>query len=101
MEKERSQKAREWNGIFSEWRKSGESRRGYCERKGISISAFGYWYKKLEMDGVEQSFVKIRGLSGIESAGLIARSGSVVVELSGGESEEFLIKIFRALKAVS
>lgn len=101
MEKERVQKAQEWNGIFSEWRKSGESRRGYCQRKGISISAFGYWYKKLEKDGVEQSFVKIAGLSGIGRNGLTARAGGVVVELSGVESEEFLIKIFRALKAVS
>ena len=101
MEKNRSEKAREWNGIFSEWRKSGESRRGYCERKGISISAFGYWYKKLEKDGVEHSLVKINGLAGIARNGLSACAGGVVVELSGVESEELLIKIFRALKAVS
>ena len=101
MEKERGQKAREWNGIFSEWRKGGESRRGYCKRKGISISAFGYWYKKLENDGGEQSFVKIEGLSGFGRNGLTARAGGVVVGLSGGESEELLIKLFRALRAVS
>jgi hypothetical protein len=101
MEKERGQKTQEWNDIFLEWRKSGESRRGYCQRKGISISAFGYWYKKLEKDDVEQSLVKVKGFPGIGRNGLAARAGSVVVELSGGESEELLIKIFRALEAVS
>ena len=101
MEKKRGQKAQEWNNIFLEWRESGESRRGFCQRKGITISAFGYWYKKLEKGGTEQSLVKMEGLSGIGRNGLTARAGGVVVGLSGGESEELLIKLFRALRAVS
>lgn len=101
MEQNQSQKVREWTDIFLEWQKNGKSRRGYCQHKGISISAFGYWYRKLESKSVEQSFIKVEGLSGIGRNGLTARAGEVVVELSGGESEELLIKVFRALKAVS
>jgi len=101
MEKNRDQKVREWKDIFSEWRESEESRRGFCSRKGISISAFGYWYKKLESDGLEQSFVKIEALSGLGRTGLTARAGGVLVELTGGESEEQLTRVFRALKAIS
>jgi hypothetical protein len=101
MEENRRKKAREWKDIFSEWSKSGESRRAYCRRKGISISAFGYWYKKLENDGLEQSFVRIERSSGIGGNGFTARAGGVLVELSGGETGDQLIKVFRALKAIS
>ena len=101
MEKERHQKVREWNDIFSEWRKSGESRRAFCGRKGISISAFGYWYKKLEKDSLEQSFVKMEALSDVVRNGFTARACGVLVELTGSETEEQLIKVFRALKAIS
>jgi hypothetical protein len=104
MEQNKRKKAAEWSDIFSEWRRSGESQRGYCRGKGISISAFGYWYRKLERDGVEQSFVKIGkigALPGIDRKGFSARAGGVLVELSGRESEELLMRVFRALKAIT
>ena len=84
MEQNQRKKAHEWSDIFSEWRGSGESRRGYCRGKGISISAFSYWYRKLESDGIEQSFVKIGkvgALPGIDRNGLTARAGGVLIEL--------------------
>jgi hypothetical protein len=104
MEQNRGKKAREWSDIFSDWRRSGESQRGYCRDKGISISAFGYWHRKLERDGVEQSFVKVRNVGsirGTDTDGLTVRAGGVLVELSGQESEEILMKVFRALQAIS
>jgi hypothetical protein len=104
MEQNQNQKVRVWNDIFSEWRRSGESQRGYCRRKGISISAFNYWHRKLENNDAEQSLVKVcdRGvLARVENNGLTAQAGGVLVELSGKESEEFLLKVFRALKAIS
>ena len=100
MERNQSKKTLEWRDIFMEWRKSGESQRGYCRRKGISISAFGYWYRKLESEGSEQSLVKIEAVSRIGRTGLTARAGGVLVELSGLESEELFLKVFRALKAI-
>ena len=82
MEQNKRKKATEWSDIFSEWRRSGGSQRGYCRDKGISISAFGYWYRKLERDGVEQSIVKIGTLPGMRRNGVTARAGGVLVELS-------------------
>ena len=101
MEQNKRKKATEWSDIFSEWRRSGGSQRGYCRDKGISISAFGYWYRKLERDGVEQSIVKIGTLPGMRRNGVTARAGGVLVELSGRESEELLMRVFRALKAIA
>ncbi len=104
MDEDRSQKAREWSAIFLEWRKSGESQRGYCRRTGLSISAFVYWYRKLEKDGAEQLFVKVRNvpaLAGLDGNRLTARAGGGSAELFGRESATQLTSVFRALKAIS
>jgi hypothetical protein len=103
MEQKQRRNALEWSDIFSEWRRSGKSQRGYCQGEGISISAFGYWYRKLERDGEEHPIVKISSLASLPSvggSGLTARAGGVLVDLTGGESEDLLIRVFRALKAV-
>ena len=103
---QRQQKRRsdEWRVVFTDWRKSGESQRGYCGREGISISAFGYWYRKLNSGNEEHQLVKIGGLTAqptVGENGLTARAGGVLVELTGRESEDFLTSVFRALKAIS
>ena len=104
MEQNQRKIAQEWDEILSDWRKSGESQRGYCRREGISISAFGYWYRKLSREGEQHRLVKVNSLPllpGVGRNGLTARAGGIQVDLSGQESEELLVKVFRALKAVS
>ncbi|MBT3272129.1 MAG: hypothetical protein HN368_03165 [Spirochaetales bacterium] len=104
MEHKKKRSAEDWKLVFSDWRKSGESRRGYCGREGISISAFGYWYKKLESSSNEKHLIKIRDLSARPTAGMstvIAKAGGVEVFLTGNENEALLIRVFRALQAVS
>jgi hypothetical protein len=104
MELKNRRNAQEWSGIFSDWRRSGESQRGYCIREGISISAFGYWHRKLKKDVAEQQIAKISSLAVHPTArenAFTARCGGVLVELTGWESEDFLISVFRALKAIS
>ncbi len=104
MEQNRRRNAQEWITLFSDWRRSGESQRGYCRRQGISISAFGYWRMKLKKDSEERQIVKISSLASLPATGqntFIARSGGVLVELTGRESEDFLINAFKALKVIS
>ena len=104
MEQNRRRSAQEWSDIFLDWRRGGESQTGYCRREGISISAFGYWHRKLETDAEAHPVVKVSGLVSVPPVGkngLTARAGGVMVDLTGRESEDFLIRIFRALKAVS
>ena len=104
MKQNRRRTAQEWSEIFVDWRRTDESQRGYCQREGISISAFGYWHRKLEKGTGEQPFVRVSSglaLPGAGRNGLTARAGGVVVDLNGCESEQFLIRVFRALKAVS
>jgi hypothetical protein len=104
METSRQRQRGEWAEVFSEWKKSGESQRGYCKDKGISYSRFTYWRKKLDGDQNQMSLVQVRNRSSLpEPVGgsLAASAGRVRVELTGRESEELLVRIFRALKAVS
>ena len=69
----------------------------------MSISAFGYWHRKLERNA-EKQLVKIHGLAPLPVLGdtmLSVRAGGVEVALSGCESEAVLIRVFRALQAIS
>ena len=104
MAQNRRRNAQEWSDIFSDWRRSGESQREYCRREGVSISAFGYWHRKLKSDGEEHPIVKVSrhtSLPTVCERGLTARVGGVLVDLTGRESEDFLLRVFRALKAIS
>ena len=94
----------DWAGVFSDWRRSGDSQRGYCRREGIPYSAFTYWRRKLEKENDENSLEIVGSLSGfseINRKGLTVKLDRIRVELSGEESEELLARIFRALKTVS
>jgi hypothetical protein len=104
MEQKKKRNTEEWKLVFADWRRSGESRRGYCGREGISVSAFGYWYKKLESGSKGQPLVKIRDFSQQKIPGMstvIAKAGGIEVTLTGTESEVLLMRVFRALRAIS
>jgi hypothetical protein len=104
MAQNRRRNAQEWSEIFSDWQRSGESQHGYCRREEISISAFGYWRRKIERNDDKHPFIKVNGLASLpggDEGGFTVRAGGVLVELTGCESEELLSKVFRALKAIS
>ena len=92
----------EWADIFADWQRSGESQRGYCRRNSIGFSTFSYWRKKLREMGDGSSLVKVNSLAFLSRVGGNAPTihlGEIQVRLSGQESEELLIRIFKALKA--
>ena len=104
MERKNRLSKDEWADILSEWRNSGGSQRGYCRHKGISFSAFTYWRRKIDGKKSNTSLVQVNNLldlAGIGGNTLSVKAGGIQVELSGKESEDLLLRIFRALKAVS
>jgi hypothetical protein len=61
-------------------------------------------HRKLARNGKEHRLVRVSSLpsqSKVSRNGRTARVGGIQVDLSGQESEELLLKVFRALKAVS
>ena len=50
-----------WEAHRTDWLRSGKSKRAYTEEKGISLSSFTRWLKKLpEEKGPRQGFVSLR-----------------------------------------
>lgn len=35
-----------WKRHFTDWQSSGLTRRGYCEREGLSLATFDYWRRQ-------------------------------------------------------
>ena len=99
---ERSRRSREeWAQIIAGWQASGLSRRGYCEREGLSQWAFRYWQGKLaEQEESGAGLVKVEAVVAVErpAVGMRVRCRGIEVELSGQESEELLGRVFRALR---
>ena len=73
-------------------------------RENIPYSTFTYWRRKLDRERRGNSLVKVNNLVALPEAGATVvkvRVGRILIELTGGESEELLGKVFRALKALS
>jgi hypothetical protein len=37
----------QWTKIFTDWETSGQSQKMYCEERGLAVSLFPYWRKRL------------------------------------------------------
>lgn len=102
MERKYRRNESQWADILSDWKKSGETQRGYCRRKSIKFTTFHYWRNKQRKDSRDNSLVKVSSKTLPASVGRntpTVRVGEIQVRLSGHESEELLARIFRALKA--
>jgi len=42
-----TERAAEMRRVMGEYEGSGQSRRAFCERRGIAVSTFGYWRREL------------------------------------------------------
>ena len=47
MDGNRAMRAGRWRAHVSAWRDSGQTRAAYCAAHGLSVSAFGYWIRRL------------------------------------------------------
>lgn len=79
-----------WTRVIQRFESSGLSQREFCEREGIAISTFGYWWRKLggraepEARFIPLEFLGSSGSSEPERSGV-----SLVVELPGGVTLRF------------
>jgi hypothetical protein len=49
--KEEGERERYWQAHRVAWQSSGLSQRAYCQREGLSFSAFGYWRSRVKAMG--------------------------------------------------
>ena len=102
MEQHDRKSPREWAEIIADWQESGKSQREYCLLNSIKFSTFHYWKNKHRQGSKGNSLVKVSTIVPAASIGRntpTVRVGEIEVKLSGHESEELLVRIFKALKA--
>ena len=102
MEQNERRTPGEWAEILVDWKKSGETQRGYCRRNGIKFTTFHYWRNKQRKKSKNNSLVKVCSRAIPVTVGgntPTIQVGEIQVRLGGQESEELLARIFKALKA--
>ena len=52
-----------WKEKITEWKASGLSQKGYCEKNGLNRSTANYWFRKLLKEREKDSFVEIKPLN--------------------------------------
>ncbi len=108
-----------WGTHFAAWQTSGLSQRAYCERQGLSYSAFGYWRSRVKgaAPPPPPAFVPVLvEPPGAEAEGAAAKGGlaaarsgpfaSLEIRLSHGRSvlvsgdfdEALLARVIRAVE---
>ena len=78
-----------WRGHFAAWQRSGLSQRAYCDRHGLSYSAFGYWRGRVRETSFQPPPTFVPALvapPAAAPAGPPGRIGSVEVRLCHGRS---------------
>lgn len=106
---------REMEGLFREWKGSGETVRSFAERKGITSAKFFYWKKRLGSSGGTQGRERSSGgrrgfvpVQVVDNGEWSEVQGGVVLEVvlecgdrirfAEGASEEMLRRAIRVLR---
>ena len=116
MDRKKAQEIRrQMEGLFQEWKGSGEAVRSFAERKGITSAKFFYWKKRLGSSGGTNGRGRSSGVGrGFVPVQVVARGewsvaqGGVAVEVvlesgdrirfADGASEETLRRAIRMLR---
>jgi hypothetical protein len=77
-----------WSKAVSEWSRSGESRRAFCKQRGLPLSSFQWWRRRLKevsAEGNALSFLPIP----MRGAGGDISGATVEIELRSGTRVRF------------
>ena len=101
----------QWARHVEAWRSSGESARAYCERRGLKVSSFRYWARRIrerdeQLGGaadaapVRMAAVRTRPSRDESRATAIRlQIGEVSVEVDGSFDEQALGRLLDLLEA--
>jgi hypothetical protein len=94
---------KQWLRLINEWEKSGRSRRVFCEDRGVSVSAFQYWRRKIqrkERAMESNGFIEIRAnaIPNRASPGpRIILPNGIIVELGNDWDEPNVMRLIRSV----
>jgi hypothetical protein len=97
----------EQGSLLEEWRRSGESIRGFCKRKSITVDSFRRWKRNaIGVPGEEAGFLPVVlrqeswGRGGDRPCRIIVTGGAVIIECSAGTDAQALEAALRTAVAV-
>jgi hypothetical protein len=70
-------KAEYWHAHVDAWQRSGGSQRDYCDKRGLALSTFSLWRRRLAITPATMEIVPIH-------RAILSSSPAVVIVLAGG-----------------
>ena len=94
--------AEEWRDIITEWKEADTTRKKFCESKGLKITAFDYWRRKLGKNGSDHpKVVRISGPVSLKADVFIVRIGtSLTIEIPPSFESAPLIRLVQTLREI-
>ena len=92
-----------WRAKLQEYRKSGLSRREFCERNRIKKSRMDYWFRRIGKPGASQGLVELKLFSApaLSSAMEVMVAGKYRIVVSTGFDSQLLSEVVRALESLA
>ncbi len=90
-----------WKKKHQEFRKSGMTRRAYCQKIGVKESTLDYWFSRIRKLGKAQGFVEVHPLpTGTRTATMVVTTGRFRIELSDPATVVMLTEVVKALESL-
>ena len=84
-----------WSRQVAAWRRSGQSKKAYCEKHGLSYWSLRYWTAQLSAPAAKPAAAKGQRLVELEAVGAV--EASAPIELVVGE--RYLLKLWPSVRA--
>lgn len=97
---ERTDLAQRWTALFAEYEAGGLTRRAFCQARGLKLSTFDYWRRRLRKSSAEPTPVKVTTVVAERPTIRIVVGEAVVVELDGGANAEQIRRVAEAVRGL-
>ena len=96
------EKRRQWSSHVEQWQSSGVSQKEYCRRKGLKLSSFYYWKKRLKQNASPMALVQVPVKLAGCSQGLVLIVGDCYkVEIGDNFQPSTLTRLVKTLGQLS
>ncbi len=96
----KSEKLEAWKKRRVDFKKSGLSRRAYCEKAKIRESTLDYWFSRIRKLEKNRGLVEIHPAAAVQTPGanLVVTTGKYRIEVNGSTGISLLVQTLKALE---
>ena len=97
---ERTDLVERWTALFAEYEADGLTRKAFCQARGLKLSTFDYWRRRVQNSSGEPAVVKVATVVAEHPAIRIVVGEAVVIELDGGADAEQIRRVAEAVRGL-